>query len=455
MRARTVESQRRVFTIGSGHPRMDIPFATRTLANGLRVVVHEDHHVPMAAVSVWYHVGSRHERPGLTGFAHLFEHLMFKGSAHHPGGFFEPLQAAGALVNGSTNTDRTNYWEVLPADALELALWLESDRMGHLLPALDDGKFATEREVVLNERRQNYENRPYGLTSVALAEALFPAGHPYSWVTIGAPADLVASTVDDARAFFTRFYHPGNASLAIAGDVDAEAVFALVDRYFGPLPAGPAVTHPQVSAALERDARLVLEDRVELPRLNLAWHSPRMFDDGDAALDLAAEVLAGGKASRLYRALVHDARLAIDVSAAQASREMSSVFHVVATAAPGRTLDEVDGVIRAVLAEFAATGPTTAERDRAVARAEAQFVYRLQTIGGFGGKSDQLNAYNVLTGSPGFFTADLARYARQTASAVADTVRTALVEAPRVALSVVPDGQAGLALAGSQTVRPS
>ncbi|MGE0361701.1 MAG: M16 family metallopeptidase [Vicinamibacterales bacterium] len=434
---------------------MEIPFATRTLANGLRVVVHEDHHVPMAAVSVWYHVGSRHERPGRTGFAHLFEHLMFKGSAHSPDGYFEPLQAAGAMVNGSTNTDRTNYWEVVPADALELALWLESDRMGHLLPALSEAKFATEREVVLNERRQNYENRPYGLTSVALAEALFPPGHPYSWVTIGAPADLVASSVDDARAFFSRFYHPANASLTVAGDVDAAEVFALIERYFGPLPAGAEVVHPQVSAALPGEIRLVLEDRVELPRLSLAWHSPKMFDDEDAALDLAADVLASGKGSRLYRALVHDARLAIDVSAAQASREMSSVFHVVATAAPDRTLDDIDAVVREVLAGFAASGPTADELERATARAEAHFVYRLQTIGGFGGKSDQLNAYNVFTGTPGYFAADLARFARQTAASVADAVRRHLCDAPRVALGVVPRGQVALALPGSRVVQPS
>ncbi len=434
---------------------MEIPYATRTLGNGLEVVVHEDRHIPMAAVSVWYHVGSRHERPGRTGFAHLFEHLMFKGSAHHPSGYFEALQEAGALVNGSTNTDRTNYWEVVPADALELALWLESDRMGHLLPALSAEKFATEREVVLNERRQNYENRPYGLTSVALAAALYAPDHPYSWVTIGAPADLVASSVDDARAFFQRFYHPGNASLAVAGDVVADAVFTLVERYFGDLPPGPEVLQPQVAPVLAGEPRLVLEDRVELPRLNLAWHSPRMFDDDDAALDLAADVLANGKAAQLYRALVHDARLAIDVSAVQASREMSSVFHVVATAAPGRGLDEVDAVVRDTLERFATSGPTAAELERATARAEAQFVYRLQTIGGFGGKSDQLNAYNVFTGSPGYFAADLDRYSRQTAATVADAVRRHLCEAPRVALSVVPHGQTGLALRDARPVHPA
>jgi zinc protease len=434
---------------------MEIPFATRTLANGLDVVVHEDPHIPMAAVSVWYHVGSRHERPGRTGFAHLFEHLMFKGSAHHPGGYFEALQAAGALVNGSTNTDRTNYWEVVPADALELALWLESDRMGHLLPALNEEKFVTEREVVLNERRQNYENRPYGLSSVALAAALFAPSHPYSWVTIGAPADLLASSVDDARQFFAAFYHPSNASIAIAGDVRADEVFALVERYFGALPAGPPVTHPRLAATLDTEARLVLEDRVELPRLTLAWHSPPMFDDGDAALDLAADVLANGKSARLYRALVHDARLAIDVSVAQASREMSSVFHVMATAAPDRRLGELDDVVRATIEELAASGPTADELERATARAEAQFVYRLQTIGGFGGKSDQLNAYNVFTGSPSYFAKDLDRYARQTAQSVAAALRRFVCAAPRVALSVVPHGALALALPGAERVQPA
>jgi zinc protease len=434
---------------------MDISYTTHTLGNGLDVIVHQDRHIPMAAVSVWYHVGSRHELPGRTGFAHLFEHLMFKGSAHHPDGYFEALQEAGGLVNGSTNTDRTNYWEVVPSQSLELALWMESDRMGHLLPALSEEKFTTEREVVLNERRQNYENRPYGLSSVALASAMYPPDHPYSWVTIGAPADLVASTVDDARQFFRTFYHPGNASIAIAGDVDADDAIALVDRYFGEIAAGPAVTHPQLPATLPATMRLVLEDRVELPRLSLAWHTPAMFHDDDAAMDIAADVLSNGKTSRLYRALVYDTRLAADVSAIQASREMSSVFHVSATAAPGQSLESIAAVIERTLEEIAAHGPTTDELERATARAEAQFVYRVQTIGGFGGKSDQLNAYNVFTGSPGFIRADRERYARATATSVAAAVRRWLCDAPSVALCVVPSGQTALGLAGAALVQPA
>jgi len=434
---------------------MDIPYTIHTLANGLDVIVHEDRHIPMAAVSVWYHVGSRHEQPGRTGFAHLFEHLMFKGSAHHPAGYFDALQEAGALVNGSTNTDRTNYWEVVPSQSLELALWMESDRMGHLLPALSEEKFTTEREVVLNERRQNYENRPYGLSSVALAEALFTPDHPYSWVTIGAPADLVASSVDDARQFFRTFYHPSNASIAIAGDVETDATLALVERYFGDIAPGPTVMHPRRTAVLAAAARLVLEDRVELPRLSLAWHTPAMFHDDDAAMDIAADVLSNGKTSRLYRALVYDTRLAADVSALQASREMSSVFHVSATAAPDQSLAEIHAVIERTLDELAATGPTTDELERATARAEAQFVYRVQTIGGFGGKSDQLNAYNVFTGSPGFIRADRERYARATADSVAAAVRRWLRDGPGVSLSVVPRGQVALGLPGAEPVHPA
>jgi zinc protease len=433
---------------------MDIPYTSRTLPNGLDVVVHVDRRIPMAAVSVWYHVGSRHEQPGRTGFAHLFEHLMFKGSAHHPQGYFEALQEAGGLVNGSTNTDRTNYWEVVPSQALELALWMESDRMGALLPALDEAKFVAEREVVLNERRQNYENRPYGLSTIALAEALYPPGHPYSWVTIGMPADLLASSVDDARAFFATFYHPANASLSIAGDVDADEAHALAERYFGDIPAGPSVVHPVTPASLGARKRLWIGDRVELPRLTLAWHSPAMFHDDDAALDVVADVLAGGKSSRLYRALVHDTRLAADVSAVQGSREMSSVFYVSVTAAPGRTLATIERAVMDVLDALAADGPTSDEIERATARTEAQFVYRIQAIGGFGGKSDQLNAYNVFTGSPGYLATDRDRYARVTAASVTGAVRRWLRDAPNVAMSVVPRGQPELALPESTEAHP-
>jgi len=268
---------------------IDLPFVKRTLANGLDVVVHEDHHVPILAVNVWYHVGSKNERPGRTGFAHLFEHLMFEGSEHHNTGYFPPLQRAGALLNGSTSADRTNYWEVVPTSAIDLALWMESDRMGYLLPALTRERFETQRDVVLNERRQNYENRPYGRAMMAIAAALFPAAHPYHWLTIGAAEDIGAMQLDEVQAFFRTYYHPANASLALAGDIDAEQAFDLAEQYFGEIPAGIRPAPVEAEASLAREVRLVIEDRVELPRVYMAWHSPAMFAPGDAELDLLGD----------------------------------------------------------------------------------------------------------------------------------------------------------------------
>jgi zinc protease len=276
---------------------MVIPFIKRTLENGLDVLVHEDHDVPIVAINVWYHVGSKNEVPGRTGFAHLFEHLMFEGSQHYDRGYFHPLQDAGAALNGSTNADRTNYWEVVPTNAVDLALWMESDRMGYLLPALTDAKFENQRDVVLNERRQNYENRPYGMAGMAIVAALFPADHPYHWLTIGDSDDLRAATLDEVRAFFQRYYHPRNASLALAGDIEPDAAFRLAERYFAEIPGAPRPPRvtPATCALPDEERRLVLEDRVELPRLYIAWHSAALFADGDAELDLVADLLASGK----------------------------------------------------------------------------------------------------------------------------------------------------------------
>jgi zinc protease len=429
---------------------LEIAYSKVTLDNGLDVILHEDHDLPIVAVNLWYHVGSKNEQPGLTGFAHLFEHLMFEGSAHHDKGFFPPLQEAGASLNGSTNADRTNYWEVVPTSALELALWLESDRMGYLLPALTEAKFSTQREVVINERRQNYENRPYGLAGMAISAAIYQPDHPYHWPTIGFTPDLRAARLEDVRAFFTRYYHPANASLALAGDFDPAAALDLVEAYFGEIPAGPRVdpvTPP--GGAADGEVRLLLEDRVELPRLYLAWRSPALFAPGDAELDLVADVLANGKTSRLYRTLVYDRRIALDVSAAQQSRELEGLFQIVATAAPGHDLGEIDREISAAIAAISTDGPTGAEIERGLAQAEAHFVYRLQTVGGFSGKSDQLNAYNVMRDNPGYFGEDLARYRRLVPPDLRDAARTHLSAGHRVALSVVPAGRPELALAGS------
>ncbi|MCC7035229.1 MAG: insulinase family protein [Acidobacteria bacterium] len=425
---------------------MQIPYTKKTLDNGLDVIVHEDHQLPMVAVNLWYHVGSKYERPGRTGFAHLVEHLMFEGSAHHDSGYFEPLQRAGALLNGSTNTDRTNYWEVVPTGALDLALWMESDRMGHLLPALTEEKFINQRDVVLNERRQNYENRPYGLAGVALSAALFPPDHPYHWITIGDPDDLRAATLEDVRRFFETYYHPGNASLTLAGDIETVRALDLAEEYFGDIPRGPAVSPVSHGRPTMAGASLLLEDRVELPRLYLSWHSPAMFETGDAALDLAADVLAHGKTSRLYERLVYERRVATDVSAYQHSREMSGVFQVACTASAGVALPVLEQAVTEALAALADEGPTSDELERSEVQTEAQFVYRLQTVGGFGGKSDQLNAYNVFRKDPGFFDEDLARYRAVTPAQMADAVRRWIVGTARVALSVVPHGQRHLAL---------
>jgi zinc protease len=436
---------------------MNISFTHQTLANGLDVLVHEDRNCPIVAVNVWYHVGSKNEQPGRTGFAHLFEHLMFEGSQHYDRGYFHPLQEAGGTLNGSTNADRTNYWEVVPTNALELALWMESDRMGYLLPALTEAKFRNQRDVVLNERRQNYENRPYGLAGMAVVEALYPPDHPYHWLTIGAPADLCAATLDDVRTFFQTYYRPRNASLALAGDVHTAEALDLADRYFGSIEAGdepPPVDVPE-PRAIAGDVRLLIEDRVELPRLYLAWHSPSLFGEGDAELDLVADVLAGGKTSRLYRSLVYEQRIATEVAASQNSREAGSFFQVVATAAPGRTVAELDAAMTRELEAFVQEGPTDAEMERGLAQAEAHFIYRLQTVGGFGGKSDQLNAYNVFLGEPGYFDEDLARYRNAGASSLRDAAGRWLTPASRVALSVVPRGRTSLALPDSAAVAVS
>jgi zinc protease len=430
-------------------------FTKSTLPNGLDVIVHEDHQVPLVAVNVWYHVGSKNESIGRTGLAHLFEHLMFEGGQHQTRGYFEPLQEAGATLNGSTSADRTNYWEVGPAGTARLALWMEADRMGWLLPALTQSRFDTQREVVLNERRQSYENKPYGLAQFALAEALFPEGHPYRWPTIGSAEDLRAATLDEVRAFFSRFYHPGNASLAIAGDIETARAMDVAEELFGEIPAGPSV--PPVIAPVVPAAgrRIMFTDRVELPRLYLVWPSPALFAAGDADLDLAADLIANGRTSRLYRRLVHEQRIATELAAAQSSRELCGMFQILATAAPGHTLTEIEQAIVEALGDLSTHGPTPEELERSRVQAEAAFVYRLKTLGGFGGRADQLNAYNIYRGTPDAFATDLQRYLDVTAASLRDAVRTWLSPDRALALSVVPAGAEEQALRGSEVARPS
>jgi zinc protease len=433
-----------------GRVEVYIPYTQFTLANGLNVIVHRDASLPVVSVNVWYHVGSKNERPGRTGFAHLFEHVMFEGSQHVPEGEFDNLlEGAGGLNNGSTSNDRTNYWENVPSNALELALWLEADRMGFLLQAMTQEKLDVQRDVVKNERRESVDNQPYGAAFEKVYETLYPPDHPYHWPVIGSMDDLTAATLDDVKAFFRTYYAPNNASLAIAGDVDERQVRRLVEKYFGPIPAGPPV--PAVSmpdATLSSDRRVVLEDDVQLPRLYVAWHSPRIYADEDATMDVLASVLADGKSSRLYRRLVYDEQIAQDVSAFQNSQELAGSFWIVATAKPGVGLGDLESAVRQELERIASEGVAEVELERAVNGVETSFVRSLERVGGFGGKADRLNEYHFFAGSPGFVRRDLARYQRVRQADLSAAAHTYLVDRNAVWLSVVPRGRRDLAAAG-------
>ncbi len=433
-------------------PALNVPFTTFTLPNGLTVILHEDRTLPVVTVNMWYHVGSGREKPGRTGFAHLFEHLMFEGSKHVKEGEFDALlEAAGGDNNGSTNTDRTNYWINLPSNALELALFLESDRMGYLLDIVSTELVDGQRDVVKNERRQGVENAPYGQAQVRLGELLYPKDHPYHWPTIGYMEDLTAASDDDVKEFFRRYYVPANASLVIAGDIDPVTTRAVVERWFADVKAGPKPAPATATpAALTGVVRETLEDRVQLPRLYLAWHTPSQFAPGDASLDVVARVLAGGKNSRLYKRLVYDLQMAQDVRAGQRSGALGSQFVIVVTPkprpgaaekAPQAMIDEVRTMIDEELERLRREPPTRRELERAVNQIEAEFFDALEQVGGFGGKADQLNAYFVATGNPGFFNEDLARYRALSERDVQAAVTTWLPSDRRVELTVLPKRQ--------------
>jgi zinc protease len=359
---------------------LHVPYETFTLPNGLQVILHEDHSVPVVTVNIWYHVGSGDEKPGRTGFAHLFEHIMFMGSQHVPTGDFDRLlEAAGGENNGSTTEDRTNYFEDAPANALPLMLWLDSDRMGYLLPEITGDKVDLQRGVVQNERRQSYENRPYGLAEENILQRLYPAEHPYHWPVIGSMADLQAATLEDVKGFFRTYYAPNNASLSIAGDITPRAARALVEKYFGGIPRGPAaVTRPTPpTVALPADVFGTLEDRVQLPRVFNAWHTVKAFAPDDATLDVLANVLASGRSSRLYRRLVYELQIASDVVAFQDGSRLDGKFELWATARPGHTLAELQRVVDDVVRGVADSGPTLREVQRAQNTFEAGFLSRM------------------------------------------------------------------------------
>ena len=420
--------------------KLRVAYTDFTLANGLRVILHRDASVPTVSVNVWYHVGSANERPGRTGFAHLFEHVMFEGSMHVPEGSFDTwLEAAGGNNNGSTTNDRTNYYEDLPSNALELALFLESDRMGFLLDEKAPDKINGQRDVVKNEKRQSVDNQPYGQAFIELPAMLYPPNHPYSWSTIGSMEDLTAASFEDVARFFRTYYVPGNASLVIAGDIDIAATRKMVEKWFSDVPAGkpvPPVDAPTV--VLDGVKKKTITDAVQLPRLYLAWHSPALLKPGDAELDILSNLLSGGKNSRLYKRLVYDMQIAQDVNAVQQSQALGSNYLIIVTARPGQSLDRIQAVIDEELDKLRATPPEAREMQRALNQIEANFYRGMERVGGFSGKANQLNSYYKATGTPDYFQKDLDRYRAVTANDIRAVVEKYLPKDRRVELSVVP-----------------
>ena len=397
-----------------GQTKLDVPdieYDTFTLNNGLTVVVHEDRKVPMVAVNVWYHVGSKNEKVGKTGFAHLFEHLMFNGTENYNAEYFEPFEKIGATdQNGTTNNDRTNYFQNVPTNALDLALWMESERMGHILNVIDQEKLDEQRGVVQNEKRQG-ENQPYGQVFNAIGKAVFPKGHPYSWSVIGSMEDLNAATLDDVKEWFETYYGPTNAVIALAGDIDLETAKIKVQEYFGDIQAGPPLTKPKKWIAKRTEqTREVMEDNVPQTRIYKVWNVP---EDGTAeaqALDLASSTLAGSKNSPLYQELVYKTGLATGVSAFYYGREIAGLFIISATVAPGQDVNKVENVIDATLQKYLKTGPNSKLLKNTKTSTIAGLTNGLQRIGGFGGKSDILATYQTLYGDAGAFKKILAMY---------------------------------------------
>ena len=394
---------------------IDIPYQKIVLDNGLTLIVHEDHKAPIVAVDLWYHVGSKNEKPGKTGFAHLFEHLMFGGSQHAPGSYIKAIESVGATdLNGTTNEDRTNYFENVPTSALDYTLWMEADRMGFL--DLSQKTLDLQRGVVQNEKRQD-ENEPYALAEEAISQNTFPTGHPYSWPVIGDMADLDAASFKDVQEWFKTYYGPSNVVIVLAGDIDTKTAKEKVEKYFGDVPPGPPVTHQQAwIAKMTGTHRSVTQDRVPLPRVYMVWNVPQ-FGSADANyLTLVSACLGEGKTSRLYKRLVYDDQIASAVSVDQDSREIGGQIYIQATARPGHNLDEIEKEINEELARFLKEGPTSEELQRVQTQYLANFLRGIERIGGFGGKADRLAQYATFTGNPDGYKISLQRIREATAA---------------------------------------
>ena len=416
-----------------------IPFETYKLPNGLTVILSEDHTTPTVAVDVWYHVGSKNETPGRTGFAHLFEHVMFTGSGHVPYGLHDKLtEGVGGGNNGSTTNDRTNYFETIPSNYLESALWLESDRMGYLLDTLNIEKLNAQRDVVKNERRQSYDNQPYGRVSEIFSAAMYPKGHPYSWPVIGSMTDLSAASEEDVKAFFRIYYAPNNATLAVVGDFDPAQTKAWIRKYFVDLPQGKAVERPTVPLGnLTASKRLVYEDRVQVPRLYIQWPTVGFKHDDDYALSVLSSILSGSRTARLTKALVYDTQKASQIIAFQNSDEDVGVFQVIVIPRPEATLTDLEAAVDQVLQKFVSEGPTAEELQKAKSGLELSFLRGLESNLG---KANQLIDGAVFYGNPGQFRID---YQKTMAVTAADVKRVAsqYLTRSRIVLSVVPKGK--------------
>ncbi len=418
----------------------EIRYERYKLSNGLEILLHEDHKLPIVAVDIWYHVGPMKERAGRTGFAHLFEHMMFEGSKHvGEKAHIKYLEQAGATdVNGTTNFDRTNYFETVPANQFETALWLESDRMGFLLDTLDRAKLTNQRDVVRNERRQG-EGTPYGIVDEEVYHQLFPKGHPYYADVIGSHADVEAARLNDVREFFTQYYAPNNATMAIAGDYDPATIKALIEKYFGPIPTGPKVdVTPVVTPPITAERRTVVTDTVQLPKVILAWLAPPAFSPGDADADIAAHILGSGKSSRMYRELVYKQQIAQSASCYDDSESLASTFECDLIARPGVTPEKLEAEAEKIIVDLSASGPTAEEVEWSRNKIETGLISGLQRLGGFGGVADQLNYYNQYTGDPGYLPKDLARYDAVTPASVQKAAQATLGKDQRVVVYGIP-----------------
>ena len=419
----------------------EIKYERYKLSNGLEVILHEDHKLPIVAVDLWYHVGPVKERAGRTGFAHLFEHMMFEGSKHvGEKAHFKYLEAAGATdINGTTYFDRTNYFETMPANELELALWLESDRMGFLLDTLDRAKLANQRDVVRNERRQSTEGRPYGIVDETVFHLLYPPTHPYYADVIGSHADVEAARLTDVREFFAQYYSPNNATIAIAGDYDPATIKALLEKYFGPIPSGPKVdVTPVATPPITAERRVVVADAVQLSKVTLAWLMPPAFAPGDADAGIAALILGSGKASRLYRELVLKQQIAQSINCYDDSQALASDFQCEMIAKQNVAPEKLEAEAEKIIDAFVKDGPTAEEVEWARNKTETQMISGLQRLGGFGGIADMLNQYNQYTGDPGYLPKDLARYDAVTAASVRELIGRTLGKDQRVVVYGVP-----------------